>query len=363
MPSPQSVFRTIACAAASYLAVASLAFAQVTAQPPAAIKEAARFAAFFEKIEQGEIDRAPPAIEEFDAAKRALEDYVAANPDDVEGLILFARLGRVSIGAEPIVIRPGEQPPAQGAAEIAALEHVLELQPASAEAHYWLSRIHGLTVPKIVDDVLRPGPLDLDQAIAHALRATELGPTEVRYREAAATYLAQAQRFDEAMNLFADNDSHAIRRILANLAAVPLPPEARYLPDESADAVDTFARGVVKDYLPVRARMYAAPGGRAVFEAPLKQRWPKFALYEVKQQGPAFWTQILELRAGALQPLDTKELARIVRNGERPEGMVWIMTHELADPSPEIRAQLGLATGDRFTMLLLIDISGAISSR
>jgi hypothetical protein len=363
MTSSQCVFRAIACAAASYLAGASLVFAQDDAPPVAAVVEAARFVAFFERIEQGEIDPAPPAYERLGSATRALQDYLAASPDDVEALMLFARLGRFSIGAEPIVIGPGEQPLAsetQGAAEIAALEHVLELEPGNAEAHYWLARIHGQTVPKVIDDVLRPGPLNLGQAIANALRAAELGPNEVRYREAAAGYLAQAQRFDEAMNLFADNDSHAIRRILADLASVPLPPEARYLPDESAGAVETFAPGVVDDYLLLRARMYVAPGGRSVFETPLKQRWPEFALYEARRERPdytAFWTHIMEMRDGAIQPMDPKELARVVRNGERPEGAVWIMAYEISDPTPEARARLGIATGDHFTMLLLMDVS------
>lgn len=352
------------------LSATSPGFAQQSPAEAPAVERAAKLVGIFEALEAGQDPRVTevPDGEAVASAYRALDEYLATRPDDVPALIWSARLGRILTVMEPVVLNSAEQtsaPMPELESAVAALSHAIEIEPGNAEAHYWLARTYGITVPRIVAGRYRPGPLDGDQAIAHIRQAVAAAPTEMTYREALAIYLASAERHAEALEAFGDDAAardHPLRRILADFDAIPLPEGAKLSSLQTATAVETFtSSGRFEDYAQFRARVFAAMGSHEPFEASFRSKWPDFELVELdRYEGEdgsetIGLVQVLQEQDGALQPMPPRDVEESMRNDESPEG-ISVIVQDISNPSQELLEWHGLAPAERITVLTLVDL-------
>ncbi len=229
------------------------------------IEEVAELVERMEAMEAGRVTWERPNVARLDQAAAGLEAHLEEHPDDVRALILYARLGRFASVSQPDVISREEGPPsydARYAPFLAALDRALELDPTSAEAHYWRARINGIRVPDISSGRMAYRHLDLQEAIEAAEAAVELAPENIAYREALALYLVAARRYPRALDVMrpAEGGRHPIYTLLADMEAVPIPESATFSPEDSESfAEQQLQRERFSDYPMLRVRMYVLP--------------------------------------------------------------------------------------------------------
>jgi tetratricopeptide (TPR) repeat protein len=276
-------------------------FTKVRRDSLSLIKDVRKIVEKIEAIEAGK-ERGPiPDCEELAAE---LETYLQTHPNDVQALILSARLGRlinrtiVFIPERDTTITPDYGP------FHAALDKALALQPNNSEAHYWKARLYGL----------RSHVYDLDQAINFARRALELEPENVAYREALTLYLIAAMKPDEAMTVMQEVNGgrHPIYLLLADLKDLPIHGDAIFLPEASEGLAQTHLEsGAIRDYPYLRVRAYGLQASAAELEAFYRNHWPGFQLFEVKTEkvnsgSMRQLVQFLQNNKGLLQPVTKK---------------------------------------------------------
>jgi Leucine-rich repeat (LRR) protein len=344
------------------------ALAEASAIPP--VERAAELAAIIDAMEAGKKPpESLPQPEDFQYATQRLVAYLEDNPEDVQAMILYARLGRAVNVSTPIVVTKGEEMPASDdkyAPLHAALARALSLEPDNTEAHYWQARLYGTEVPGSKDGVLIYEPRDMDLAILHARRAVELAPNNHQYREALGIYLVNAQRYDDAIDVFRplDNGEHLMYRILSDLQTVPLPPGAAYLPMVSRGFADYQSNlGRYDNYPRYRTRVYSIPGPASVIEAAFEQQWSEFQLFETQRTEldasaeMVMYMQLLRWGDERLQPATEKEFSRLEKNGREPTNtMIMLAVHEMLNATEEMRTEYNIATADPFCLLFLTNI-------
>jgi hypothetical protein len=174
-------------------------------------------------------------LDELEAAAGSVASYLELNPDDVDALILSARLGRLRIIFQPQVEVHGgaEMPdlpePIAEAPLHAALELALELNPSRADAAYWRARLYGLA-PAFGDS----DPDRLAHAVDNAQLAVELDPTNMGYRIAAATYLYEIGHLGQAAATLEELTPDHPLAVWLNTVAAPPPVPEDAVPNEYA---------------------------------------------------------------------------------------------------------------------------------
>lgn len=309
----------------SLLALTLLLAVGCVTPPPNAITSFLDVAQAFERGWDG------GGAEDLGRARGLVEAHLAESPDDVEALILSARLVHVEYSNKGFVSSAGGSFPdveAEIVPRMKGLEHALELQPDNAEAHYWKARVYGISVPAIQDDRFAMVPVNHDVATASARRAVDLEPNNIAYREALATYLLVAQRDNEAAEVLrtVDGGGHPIYRLLVDLKAIPVPPNALFSHAESITfSEQQLARGRIRDYEHVRVRAYIVPGSISELEDFYDDFWPGFKFYRKNV--------LLRWDAAKLIKLSDSEFQRVVEEEDSLNGYVRLGVLEL---SPEM---------------------------
>lgn len=252
-----------------------------------------------EKAEENEagkqLDTPPQKLnKEIGKARAELEKYLAAKPDDVEALLLAARLGRAEIMVSPIeLIGPEalqglqqmEPKRRQRVDELANYcDRALAVQPNNGEAYYWKSRLYGIRHFGIRDGHVAWVYVDLNLAAQFAKKSVDLDSHNVLYREALALYLVLNQQPDEAIEVMRDvaGGKHPIYLLLSDKRHVPLPERAAYLREETEDRVqDTIDEGWKRDYRALRIFQYVIPMSAQEVESFYRHTWPDFKFFEV----------------------------------------------------------------------------------
>lgn len=281
--------------------------ASATASP---LDGAKRVAAQFEAAEEGEIPNISFEDMERNLAKAETElaAYLRTHPDDVDALVLSARLGRIQQLLAPVEWSGGEEPPDTGAdlaPLLANLDRAIELEPERAEAHYWRSRLYGITGPIVREGILLYEPVDLDQAVSSGEAAVRLEPKNTEYREALTVFLVNGQHFTEAMEVIrpVKKGRHPFCTLLADFEALPIPEGAIF----STMASESFAeqqvmRGRFQDYAEFRVRVYLAPMTADEIEIFYRKHWENFEFF-----GPdGNRAQFLKIKKNGLQPAKTQ---------------------------------------------------------
>jgi hypothetical protein len=230
-------------------------------------------------------------LEALNEASVALDAYRKLHPDDVETLLLAARLGRLQeLGIEtlsaplPEIGRKREAEERQRAhlVELQSLvDRVVTLEPGNAEAHYWNARLFGFSNRTVYGAGPEPGVWDVDRAILSAKKAVALAPGVVAYREALASYLVIGQKFDEALAALAPG--HSMSVVLREMAQVPVPKGAIALPGLARIMADTeAAKGRLAGHRYLRVRAYAVGGSASQVEAFYRDQWSVFRFYKAE---------------------------------------------------------------------------------
>ncbi len=124
--------------------------APLCAQTPKQLRDAERVAARFEEAEtEGDASIQVELWEQVERSLDQTEAYLESHPDDPTALLLYVRLGRITVSAEQseFTVCDGAIVPLDTTDQYAplhmALDRMLALEPSNAEAHYWKARIRG----------------------------------------------------------------------------------------------------------------------------------------------------------------------------------------------------------------------------
>ena len=285
-------------------------------------------------------------------AGAALGAYLESNNEDVEALILFARLGMISNLETPIVFTRGDEVPdaeAPYAPLHAALDRALEIEPDNPEAMYWKARLFGVRVPDLSSGRMAYRFLSLPGAIELAERAIALAPDNVPYREALATFLVSDGREADARDVLHNvmGGQHPMYLLLTDLQQIPLPANAIFSPEDS----ESFAQmqGIV-DNASLRVRMYIIPGSADDLERFFAQHWEGFQFGI--QSADDGYAQYLTEQNGALVP--AKPGFKI---DEAPTEGILMFVMELDDAPAETGAGHALPSdlGSPYCFLMIVN--------
>jgi len=256
-----------------------------------------------EAAEAGQpVDRATGLILQ-DAAKaaRQLTTYLDSHPNDVQALILSARLGRLGQIAQPLVIQRGDTLPTFGslaadyASHQAALNRALALEPNNAEAYYWKGRLYGLgqSWMGMLYGSTAPPPAVValaraygDSAVRYARRAVELEPERLQYRVALAIHLILAEQEQEAATVLRDVAAgrHPMSVLLADWQAIPLPTGAVPLPERARGLARMMTDEVAMSQYPfLRVHVYVVVMPADSVQTFYRKRWAGFQLIRTEE--------------------------------------------------------------------------------
>src|SRR2546422_146788 len=329
-----------------------------------------------EALEAGQpVDRAQTQIQR-DVAKAAtqLSDYLKREPNDVQALILSARLGRLGQIAQPLVVQRGDTLPtfaslaAEYAPHQAALSRALELEPNNAEVHYWKARLYGLSQSWIgmLYGITEPPPAVValardygDSAVHHGRRAMELAPERMQYREALAIHLILAQQEQEAATVLRDvgGGRHPMSVLLADWQAIPVPAGAVPLPERARGLARMMTDEVAMSQYPfLRVHMYVVVMPADSVEAFYRKRWAGFQLIRTEEHknGDArlrVYSQYLRWQGGQIVPArDKREIP------DEPTEGIAVALMEIVNPPAEVRPQYPVPLGRVFCLLTFINM-------
>jgi len=308
-----------------------------------------------DRAENGQVGEGEYAIK-----AKAVDEWLVANPDDVDGLIVAARLQWLQGMSTPVTMSQGEKPPDPAAAYEPAhklLDHALRLQPQNAEALYWKARLFGVIAPYFGESSFGYRPLDGKQSIAFARKAVELAPSETRYSVTLAQYLTADRQPAEAVKVFEalpNGRSHPLYQVLKDFEAFPLPEQAAYDAEVAQTLVQAQTeRGTLRDYRYERVRAYALPGSVKDHEAFFTQHWPGFILGKPQREDG----EPMEMYPMMFRLVDGKWVAQksLPRSDRDAVGVMAIILVELHDPVAEVRKRLPPSTGNVFTIVTIAD--------
>ena len=252
-----------------------------------------------EEIEAGKrIDASrEKLVKEIAKARAELGKYLAAKPDDVEALLLAARIGRAEIMISPIeLIGPEmlqhlqqmEPKRRQRVDELANYcDRALAVQHDSGEAYYWKARLFGIRHFGIRSERMVWVYVDLNLAAQFARKAVDLDSNNLRYREALAKYLFLSQRLDEATGVMreAAGGQHPMYVLLSDMKHLPLPERAVLLREDTENRVqDSIDARWKRDYRELRISQYVIPMRAQEVEDFYRRTWPDFRFFKIKSE-------------------------------------------------------------------------------
>lgn len=309
------------------------------------------------------VDRFEQAdAEQVQVAARQLRTFLDAHPDDVQALIVAARIGWLTELRAPVVMSQGKQEPPDPAAAYKPLQDLLDralnLEPANAEASYWKARLYGVTVPVRAKEWLDYQPIDIDQAIRFARRAVDLAPQDVAYREALAQYLVIHQEPKAAIDVLKDvrQGRHPLYVLLSDFESIPIPEGAAFdRMFSTALAQTSSANGnIPADYASVRVRAYVVAIPVAEVAAFYRRHWPAFRL----GKGDSFGsdrTSIVQY-SFYLRPSPSGWVVQTRLPKKIPkEGMSFGIA-EIRNAPPEAIRRLPIAAGDVYCTVVLANM-------
>ncbi len=264
--------------------------------------------------------------DELKSARKRVDRHLERVPDDVQALILSVRVAIIEELMEPVVLSPADDEKMEDpyADEHADLDRALIVDPENAAAHYWKARLYGLQVPSVSETGRYiTEAVDLDAAIEHAGTAVELAPAKLKYREALALYLVDAERREEATEVMnAEGAGRTlIAQLLSDMEGVPLPDSALYSKIDSGWFADMNTGGV-ENYPQLRVKAFALPMTPDELEAFYGELWEGFALLRKDPAEPG-GVQFLAFTDDGFEPVATLE--KFQEGGTEGHGIVLVV--------------------------------------
>jgi TonB family protein len=331
----------------------------------------------FEAAEAGrETGLTPQEMEKLlEQTTTEMKAYLDAHPDDVDAIILSARLAHIQGAHEQVTVSGGgqqatdqleqeaKQTRAWADALAGRLDHALALEPGRADAYYWKARIYGITQPVLRDNKFVHVPIDLQESIRDCRRATELAPDNVPYHEALAQYLIMDGKFDdaaEAMHTVAGGQ-HIISLLLADRKALPVPDGAIPAGAEGFAEME-MERGRIHDYPMLRVQTYLLQIPASDVVAFYQKRFSGLQFFELKggswknkDMETHAWGQLLRSSGSGLQPLTSKrDFENLAKKESLPDGLVLNLM-ETRRKSPQAKDFLGIPVGEVYCFLTVVN--------
>lgn len=300
--------------------------------------------------------------ERLQQARRQIEAYLQAKPNDAEALVLLGRVGRFILARARTASCGGGLPcvldnPYHDAPFHSAFDRALTLRNRDAAAHFWKARLLADGRPVIRDGDFAID-LDTTQMLAHARQAVRFDPRNLRYREFWATALLLVGRYSEAAEVIAaaQSGNHPLYLMLQDLNAVPVPAGAVPWPDGHA----AFA-AVGLDENPPRfagfsGRSWVTPLSIDELEAFYRARWPDFRFFRAPaDSGREAAFQYLRLVGGRLQPAQDSGFMARFANAAQFEGVLMGVRQEgLRFKQADERYPAAVAGKDAFSEIILV---------
>jgi len=287
---------------------------------------------------------------------KAVDDWLATHPDDVDALVVAARFVYLKEMFTPVSFTGGEKPPDPAAGYAPAhklLDRALALRPRNAEAYFWKAHLFGVIAPRFGEDSLTMEPFDEKQAIVFARKAVELAPAEVNYSVALAQYLTGARQPKEAMKVLEalpDGRRQPLYVLLSDFEAFPLPEQAAFEPLTTGSFTQIqVERGTFSDFHHERARAYIVPLPIKDLEVFFTQHWPAFKLGKPEKQEDQSEVYLLAYRWVSGRWVLQKSPPR------KAEGVFAVFLSELHNPTPEVRKRLPVKVGDVYSIIIVAD--------
>jgi hypothetical protein len=319
-----------------------------------------------EQVESGKADSASP--EQFrnkvSEARKELDAHLEARQNDIEALILSARLSIIEVLATPTVISKGKELPDPKLLFISQhvnLDRALKLEPENAEVHYWKARLYGIRPPSIAKGGrLVKTPIDLDNAIRFSSKAVQLDPKNVGYREALAIHLVDSQRRKEALEVINTSvtEHNPIYILLKDMEAFPIPEGTIFSKEDSESYGDMqMSRGRITNFPQLRVQVFIVPMAASTIEAFYQRQWPKFRFLSQRPGGP--YAQFMRFEPTGLRP------AASISEAEKwaaETDVIALSMMELRNPTKEQREEtpsghaLPPSLGEAFCYLFYVNL-------
>lgn len=306
-------------------------------------------------------------------ADTRVRGYADSHPDDARLLVLAARLGRLRHVAQPISFQADHPPTldslnATFAHNLRYGERAIALQPANAEAHYWMGRLYAFRTgwqrfmfgAAATDAAsLQFFRTSLDSALYFGRRSVELGPKDERYREALMQYLLMAGQHDEAVAMARTlaGGRHPVSVLLDDWDRLPAPPAAVFS-ERQANAIAEMQSASGIEYAGMRVRVYVVNQPATQVEAFYRTRWPGLRFFEQKDVDMGgegrMLAQMLRFKGQGLEPAKSEQEVREIEGPRAPEGFaVGLM--EMTNATAEMRARLDAPATGPFCILTVMN--------
>lgn len=297
-------------------------------------------------------------VAELTMKSKALQEWLAGHPDDVDALIVAARLHWLDKASSPVAfaIVGGKKPPDPALAYEPAhkyLDHALDLQPKNAEALYWKGRLYGVIAFYLEEPNAGYHPIDQAKSIVFARKAVELAPAETRYSVALAQYLNGHQESKEALKVLEalpDGRRHPLYSLLSDFEAFPLPEKAVFEPmmTQTLTQLQT-ERGELPNFRHERIRAYVMPGSVKEVAPFMTQHWPDFELGK-----PETNEEKIDIYNAGYRLTDGKWV-RQRRLPKSQQGLMLTMLMDVPRIDADAIKRLNLPPAEHYVMIALAD--------
>jgi tetratricopeptide (TPR) repeat protein len=241
--------------------------------------------------------------QKIEPVKQDLEAYVAANPEDVDALVLSVRLAFI----EEVFVKGAENkdqqyidPMDKFGAQHKRLEQAIKIRPDNAKAYYWKARLYGMNAP-VIDEHgdMKKKPINLDEAIHYAKQALMLERSNTWYREALAIYYITAGDRKSALEVLDTNATmyNPINVLLKDIESFPLPEGTVYAEEDSEKYSELqLKQKSITDFPNLRAQVFVVPMTASRLEKFFQETWPEFRFF--KQARSDLYAQYLVFDPG-----------------------------------------------------------------
>lgn len=278
-------------------------------------------------------------------AFKAVTEHLMENGDDVEVLILGAKLEFFALDAEPAPIAPiyyvapgnpslEEQFRARTMALQRAhewLDRAIDLRPGDPEPHFWKSRIYMLkalvtrnrvsSVEENMEDALREMQIALRLDPVNELYAVQVIWMLMQYQQD----VLEAARVARELRKGNHPRSELLSSWVSELASIPLPEDAIPWPV----GLESVSQFLAVPQLPLRTVLRLVPDSIEHVEAFYATHWPDFTLHEMEPGDTKIRGQWLHWRDGLIE-LATPEQFRTMEG--YPSHGIFIMVSEFDQP-------------------------------
>jgi tetratricopeptide (TPR) repeat protein len=254
-------------------------------------------------------------VRKIQTLEQDMKDYIATNANDVEAMVLLARLAFISETVVKNRRTTNEQhinPTEKFRNQHELLDRAIELRPDNAKAHYWKSLLYGLHVP-VIDNQgnSKKQSIDLERAIHFAEQAVLLDKRNQRYREALAVYHFTDGNRKAALEVMdtQEMEFNPVNVLLKDLDGFPVPEGTVYAKEDSENySAMHLEQKTIPDYPYLRSQVFVVPMTANQLEKFYQKTWPEFRFFRHVQGG--LFAQYLIFGIDGLRPSSSMGEAR-----------------------------------------------------